>query len=507
MIGAGPGDPELITVKGLRALRACGAVIYDYLTPFELIMTLDANVAKYYVGKRSGKHTVSQEDINKLMVKLARAGQIVGRLKGGDPFIFGRGGEEAVYLKKSKIKFEIIPGITAGIAAPAAAGIPCTDRKLSSHVTFATGHKAKNKVANSVQWEALAKAESGTLVIYMGVAEMPGIIARLIDGGLSPDTPAAIIERGTLPSQRFLIASLSDIYQKARGENIKPPALLVVGEVVKLHRKLSQPKTLPLLGRRIMVTRAADQAQKIYTQLRALGAEVLPYPTIATKENHDARTWYKFTALLAGDGNRLGWLVFTSENGVRYFMNRLNKFRNDLRSLARFKIAAIGYGTAAALGKYHMKPDFMPAKATIASLALEMTKKLDLKNNLIVRVRGNLGDNRIEQSLRSAGARVLPIKVYKTYSPDWPDGFKQKLFDYPPDTIIFTSGSSAEGLFKILNRAEVKILLKNAIVASIGQATSSVLKSYKLRVAVQAKKHNIPGLIEELVKYYRKKRS
>ena len=204
LIGAGPGDPELISVKGQRFLQECDAVIYDYLTPFELIISLSPDVAKYYVGKRSGKHTITQENINKLMVKLARSGRNVGRLKGGDPFIFGRGGEEAVYLKKHKIKFEIIPGITAGIAGPAAVGIPCTDRNYASYVAFATGHKAKDKTANAVPWETLAKAKSGTLAIYMGVAEMPGIIAQLIDGGLSPHTPAAIIERGTLPSQRFL---------------------------------------------------------------------------------------------------------------------------------------------------------------------------------------------------------------------------------------------------------------------------------------------------------------
>ena len=501
LIGAGPGDPGLITVKGREILEQCHAAVYDNLIPDELIVLLPAGVERYYVGKSAGKHTLKQEEINGLLVKLASEGKKIARLKGGDPFLFGRGGEEARYLQENNIRFEIIPGITAGIAAPAYCGIPCTDREQSSFVLFVTGHKAIEKKLSSVPWEWVAQAKSGTLVIYMGVGELPNIARKLIEGGMPADIESCIIERGTFPSQRAVSATLADLPEKAKEKKIKPPAIIMIGKVASNEPLLNWHKLKPLYGLRVMITRPADQAEPLYASLRDLGAEVLPYPTIATSDFIDLTSWNKFEDILADDsGNK--WIVFTSENGVRYFLGRYISRFGDIRKLSGFKIAAIGAGTAQALDGYNLKPDFVPAKATIDSFITEFKDEIDLTKASIIRIKGNLADNRIEEGLKSIARAILPVEVYTTYVPQWPGNMRERLFKYPPDIIVFTSASTVNGFCDVLNPEEIQKLTSHAKTLSMGPSTTRAMKSSGLAISYEAEEHTIAGVVSCLKKYF-----
>ncbi len=502
LVGSGPGDPELITIKGKRLLDESDVVVYDNLVPAEHIISLSENKEKYYVGKKAKDHALSQDKINELLVKLASEGKNVTRLKGSDPLIFGRGGEEAKYLRKHNIDFEIVPGIPAVIGAAAYSGIPCTDRDSASFTIFVTGHKALEKSESSVPWPWIAQAQNGSVIIYMGVGEIENISRQLIESGMAPDKPAAVIERGTIPTQRVFVSTLENIPDTVTKENVKQPALFVLGEVVKLREYLKWFEQGPLFGRRIMVLRPADQAQDMYESLRHLGAELLPYPTIATREENDSEGWANFTNINKSDR----WLFFTSENGVRYFFNQLAKYVGDIRALGNFKIAAVGYGTARALKERNLKADFVPTKATVVSMANEMCDQIDLKEAAVVRVRGNLAEPTAEETLSKAGADIIPLTVYQTYFPDWPAGLKVKLFDFPPDVIIFSSGSTATGLCEMLSDDERHTLLDGKITVSIGPSTTKIIKSYGIDVTLEAREHNVDGLIKEVLQYYANKK-
>ncbi|UCD17332.1 MAG: uroporphyrinogen-III C-methyltransferase [Candidatus Zixiibacteriota bacterium] len=497
LVGAGPGDPGLITTKGKELLGSCQAVIYDNLVADELVISLPSEVERHYVGKRSGKPCASQEEINALMVRLARAGKQVVRLKGSDPLIFGRGGEEAKHLKTSGIKFEIVPGVTAGIAAPAYAGIPCTDRYKASFVVFVTGHRAREKSFSTVPWDWLAKAKGGTVVIYMGVGEIEKIIRRLIDNGMSPETPAAVVERGTYPSQRLVTSTLADLPDDVRAHNIRPPSIVIIGDVVDLHPMMEWLGDKPLFGKRIMVTRPGDQAQELYFLLRERGAEVQPYPTISTEEYIDSEAWKKIAKLR----EKRRWLLFTSENGVRYFLRQFFDLIGDARNLAAFNIAAMGYGSSQALSRHHLSADFVPGATTSVGLAEELSARSDIRASTVVRVCGNLESDYVAETLASAGASVIPLQVFTTIYPAWPQDFKDKLTSYPPDAIIFTSGRSVEGLFKNLTNDEAKRILANAKLVSIGPATTRYIETHGLKVALEAKTPAIPALVEELARF------
>ncbi|MEW5796954.1 MAG: uroporphyrinogen-III C-methyltransferase [Candidatus Zixiibacteriota bacterium] len=498
LVGAGPGDPDLITVKGTQLLRSCDVVVYDNLVPDELLVGLPSSVERIYVGKMVSDHSLPQDEINRLLVVLASQGKTVVRLKGGDPFVFGRGGEEAQYLAEQGVPFEIVPGVTAGIGGPALAGIPVTDRRYASSVTLLTGHGSDNDKCTSVALEALA-AVSGTLVIYMGVAELEQNVARLLESGMSPDTPSAAIERATLPTQRVITAPLGELPSRTREQNLKPPVLFVVGEVVKLREILYPRRMEPLHGLRVMVCRPADQAEWVYRTLRDLGAEVLAYPTIATEAYHDQATWERIGSLSSSKR----WLVFTSENGVRYFMHQWREGALDIRGLGEYKIAAVGFGTARALEEFMLRPDFVPTRATTAELAMQMSKKIDLDGATVVRVRGNLGDERIQRALGQAGATVIPAQVYSTVTHIWPAHLKEKLFAHPPDVIMFTSGSTVDGLVANLTPDELVRLTNGSCVVSIGPSTSDVIGKQGITVSLEAATHSIPDLIDALVSHHK----
>lgn len=500
LIGAGPGDPELITLKALRTLMQSDVVLYDSLVPDEIVVLIPSDIERIYVGKRGGKPSIPQDEINRMMVKFASEGKRVARLKGSDPIIFGRGGEEARFLKENGIRFEIIPGVTSGIAGPTYAGIPCTDREKSSSVMFVTGHKAKEKLTSTVRWDWVAQAIGSTLVIYMGVSQIDSIVGELIDSGMSPDMPAAIVERATFPTQRSFKCKLSELPEAARAHEIKAPTLFVIGEVVDLQPYMSWIEKKPLTGVRVMVLRAAEQAVDTYRMLRDLGAEVIPYPTIEIAEHTDDDAWDKFDLV----DNDYRWLIFTSENGVRFFVNQFLDRYGDIRQLALFSIAAVGSGTAKALSEFGIDPDFVPEKATVSAFANEFAQYVDLEGVAVVRVRGNLGDDTFEEIAAAEGADVLPLKVYETSYYKWPADFKDRLFEYPPDAIMFTAGSTVDGLFENLTDGEMSRLLSTAGVFSMGPSTSKKLRRRGLEVTAEADPHTIPALIDAIVAHFGK---
>lgn len=495
LIGAGPGSPDLITVRGFELLSRADTVVYDNLIPAELIVRLPETVEKIYVGKQSDRHTLPQEQINELLVRLAGEGKTVARLKGADPLVFGRGGEEADYLKTNDIPFEIVPGVTAAAGATAYSGIPCTDRRLSAWALLATGHKAADGELPTVPWEWVAQAKNGTLIIYMGVGQVKEIVASLTDGGLESDTPAAVVERATLPTQRVFTGILGELPDIVLREQIHAPALFIIGQSVTLRDRIDWFGRRPLHGKRIMVLRPADQAVMVYASLRELGAEVLPYPTIATRPSMDQQAWGKVQQFAAAER----WLVFTSENGVRYFMNQFPRIVGDLRALAQYHIAAVGVGTSRALAQYGLQADFLPDKATVAELGRQLAGKHRMEGAQVVRVEGNLSDDTIPDTLREAGAEVARLPVYETYHPRWADGFKERLLSHRPDIIMFTSGSTVNGLFEILSSEEIQVLTKDARLASIGPSTSDTLRDKGLKVAIEAKEHSLPGMIDEIM--------
>ncbi|MGD8412860.1 MAG: uroporphyrinogen-III C-methyltransferase, partial [Candidatus Latescibacterota bacterium] len=468
LVGAGPGDPDLVTLRAKYLLQNCDVVVYDSLIPYELVLTLPAEIEHHYVGKEAGRHSLPQDQINELLARLALGGKRVVRLKGGDPFIFGRGGEEARYLEERGLRYEVVPGITSGVAALAYAGIPCTDRKASSFVMFVTGHKAVESAAAGAPWEWIAGARGGTLVIYMGVSEIGVITDKLLRAGMPPETPAAAVERGTFSTQRSLTTTVSGLAGEVGRRGLRPPSLFVIGEVADYHDTIKWFEKRPLFGVRVMVTRPADQAEPLYRELRELGAEVLAYPTITTEEDLRPEDWKKMRNV----GTEERWLVFTSENGVRYFLKQWFENFGDIRGLKDYKIAVAGSGPVRALNAEHVEPDFLPSRTTMAALAEEMTRRLDLTRATVIRVRGNLGDDLLESRFEDAGAKVLSLHVHRTVYRDWPPEAREKLFAHPPDVLIFTSGSSVKGLARNLDAGELERLAEGALVASIGPSTS-----------------------------------
>jgi uroporphyrinogen III methyltransferase/synthase len=495
LVGAGPGDPDLITVRARYLLDNCDAVVYDSLIPDELLVTLPVEVDRRYVGKKTGQHSLPQEKINNLLVRLASQGKRVVRLKGGDPFVFGRGAEEAGYLREHGIPFEIVPGITSGVAAPAYSGIPCTDRTDASYVMFLTGHKAVDKVLSSVPWDWVGGAKNGTLVIYMGVAEIREIADKLLAAGMSPDLPAAAIERGTVSTQRTVTTTLSRLADEAVAADVRPPALFVIGKVVNYHETLRWYQDKPLFGVRVMVTRPSDQSAELYRELRELGAEVLAYPTIATIEDFRSDEWDALRKVTAKDR----WVVLTSENGVRYFLQQWYATIGDIRDLSAYKVAAIGDGTARALNASNIAPDFVPTAGTTDALANQMAAKLDLSNATIVRVRSNLSGDHVEKTLEKAGATVIPLCVYRSFPAKWSAATKDKLFANPPDVIVFTSGAAAGGLAENLTPEQLTKLTTGAMVISIGPTTTKRIESYGIEIGMESKVHTMASIVDDLI--------
>jgi uroporphyrinogen III methyltransferase/synthase len=500
LVGAGPGDPGLITVKGKECIEAADVIIYDYLASPALLKYARKTVELIYVGKKGGDHTLSQDRINDLIVDKAKTGATVTRLKGGDPFIFGRGGEEAEVLVKEGIAFEIVPGVTSAIAAPAYAGIPLTHRKFTSTVAFVTGHEDPDKDESSIDWAALAKG-IGTLVFFMGVKNLPIIIQQLMDHGKPPDTPVALVRWGTTPQQVTVSGTFKNIVQRVKKAGLKAPAIIVVGAVVDLRQTLKWFENRPLMGKRIVVTRARQQASDLVQMLTNSGAECLECPTIKILAPEDETPLNRAIQKLCA----YDWIVFTSVNGVTFFFERLFANKKDVRALSHMHTAAIGPATAQRLLEFGLKSDIVPETYRAESV-VEAFSKEDIKGKKILLPRAKEARPVLPIELTKMGAEVDEVIAYHTIKDlTNADILIQGLEEKTIDLITFTSSSTVKNFKELLPADRFKQLIDGVTIASIGPISAETAMDLGFDVHIVADSFTIPGLCEAIVQYYSKK--
>ncbi len=498
IIGAGPGDPGLITLKGLRSLAGADVVVYDYLASEDILRFAGKDARLIYVGKKGGDHTLPQGEINKVLVDEALRGNMVARLKGGDPFIFGRGGEEAEVLHEAGIPFEVIPGVTSAISVPAFAGIPLTHRGYTSTVAFVTGHEDPTKGKSDVDWSKLSGI--GTLVFLMGVKNLAGITRNLITGGKSPETPAALIRWGTTPEQETLTGTLADIAGKAKKQGFNPPAILVVGDVVSLRPKLDWFETKPLFGKGIVVTRPETQAGEFSHLLAAEGARVILFPTIRVVP---PESWEELDRAL-GNLERVHWIIFTSANGVRHFFWRLRETGKDIRDLKGIRICTIGPATAAAVEGMGIRVDIVPGEY-ISEGVVRAFQNVDLKGKRILLPRAEEARDVIPEGLAKLGAVVDVVTVYRTVRSESKKDVLQAFLDAGKvDVITFTSPSTVINFKSIMGSAALPEAVR---IACIGPVTAVAAKKQGFAVDIIQETFTIPGMVSALVDYFAAKRA
>jgi uroporphyrinogen III methyltransferase/synthase len=497
LVGAGPGDAGLITVKGRQCIEKSDVIIYDYLASPTLLKHAPKTAEKIYVGKKGGDHTLSQDEINALILEKAKANSIVCRLKGGDPFIFGRGGEEAEVLAAKGIPFEIVPGVTSAIAAAAYAGIPLTHRKLTATLAFITGHEDPHKEESNIDWESLAKG-IGTLVFFMGVKNLPDITQKLIANGKSPETPVALIRWGTTPGQVTVTGTLDNIAEEVKRAGLKAPAIIVIGEVVNLRQTLKWYENRPLLGKRIVVTRAREQASNLVDQLTGLGADCLEYPTIKIVPAADDKPLRDAIVRLS----EYKWIVFTSVNGVKYFFDQLFEMGKDARALGHLSTAAIGPVTAERLLAYGIKSDIIPENYRAESV-VDVFRKQDLKGQKILLPRAKDARPVLPVELRKMGAEIDEVPVYLTEKvQDDADQLIGQLESKTIDMITFTSSSTVRNFRALVPPERFKKLMDGITIAAIGPITEDTAKDLDFDVHITAESYTIPGLCEAILEYY-----
>lgn len=495
LVGAGPGDPGLITVKGLHCLEQADVIIYDYLVNKDLLNKAGKGAELIYVGKQPQAHHMPQERINALLVAKAREGKAVVRLKGGDPFVLGRGGEEAEALAAAGIPFEVVPGITAAIAAPAYAGIPVTHRGLSSSFAVVTGHAVGS--GSRIDWNRIATGVD-TLVFVMGVANLSSIATHLMENGRSPATPVALIEWGTTPKQQVVKGALADIACLAGAAHISQPAVLIVGEVVELRDKIRWFEDKPLFGRKVLVTRNKEQANPLSELLSLEGAEPLEMPTIEIEPVFNQERLDNVLSRLT----EFDWLIFTSANGVEGFFDLLHRHGLDSRELHGRKICAIGQVTASALQKYGIRPDLVPAEYSSRGI-IACFKQEGINGKRFLLPCSQITNQELLHGLSGLGAEAEPVMIYRTLPAGKGDSqIKELLINGAVDIITFTSPSTVRGLISML-AGDVDILNK-ALIACIGPVTAAAATESRLRVDVIAKKYTIDGLVTALVERYDK---
>jgi len=504
LVGAGPGDLDLITVKGLGAIRKAEVLVYDYLVPVELLSYAGKDCEKIYVGKKAGCHSMSQKEISRLIVEKARQGRLVVRLKGGDPFVFGRGGEEALAALEAGVEFEVIPGVTAGVAVPAYAGIPVTHRGITTSVTFVTGHEDPDKEGSGIDWAGLGSG-SGTLVFYMGVGRLGKIAANLIGQGRAPATPVAVIHRGTTEHQKTVIGTLENIESKVVEAGLEPPAVVVVGEVVGLRGKLDWFETRPLFGRTVIVTRSREQASEFSGLLREQGARVIELPTIGIGPGPDPQSVKKALLRLA----EYDWIVFTSANGVRIFLDALRRENLDVRAMGRAGLCAIGPATAAALEASGLKVDLVPEAYAAESVVDALGSQGDLSGKRVLLPRAEIARKVLPERLRALGALVDDIALYSTQieQPENLDQVRQQLAAGEIDLVTFTSSSTVENFAALAGGKALRAAAERTLFASIGPITSAKAEEYGLKTAIMPETYTITALSEAIRDYFSQGRS
>ena len=484
LIGAGPGDPSLITVKGQKILARADVILYDHLANDRLLDLAPEYAEKIYVGKKRAKHEMTQEEISAILVDRAQRGLTVVRLKGGDPFIFGRGGEEMEALAAAGLPFEIVPGVTTPLGIAAYTGVPLTHREHSSAVTFVTGHNVE-----AIDWSKLGAAE--TLVLFMGLVNFPAIARALIEKGRSPDTPAMAVRWATRPDQETIVGTLETLPHRISEAGMKPPATIIVGEVVALRDKFNWYERLPLFGQRIVVTRDRNQAADLANPLEALGAEALLLPVIKICEPSNPNPLDRAIARLAS----YDWLIFTSANGVRYFMDRLDHSPHDLRSL-KARICAIGPATKAAVEALHLKVDLMPQEYVAESL-VEAFATENLESKKILLPRAAIARDLVPRELTSRGAQVDVVEAYQTIAPQNLSANAQAILARNPHWITFTSSSTVTNFIAAAGREA----LTKIKIASIGPITSATLRDYQLEPTLEAQPHTVDGLVQAITAF------
>ncbi|WP_196604044.1 uroporphyrinogen-III C-methyltransferase [Pectinatus haikarae] len=496
LIGAGPGDAGLLTIKGAECIKKADIIVYDYLADKKLLAYAANGAELIYVGKQADKHTMRQEEINQLLVDKAGAGKTVARLKGGDPFVFGRGGEEALALRENGLPFEIVPGVTSAISAAAYAGIPVTHRKVAASFAVITGHEDPTRSASGINWRNLAVGID-TLVFLMGVGNLPHITKQLIANGRKPETPAALVRWGTKAQQEVLVTTVENAAADVEKHGLKPPAVFIVGDVVNLRDSLRWFDNKELFGRKILVTRAREQASKLTEGLEQYGAACVEAPVISIEDPDDD---------FAGLDNAIenistyDWIVFTSVNGVARFFERLADKKLDTRALGKAYIAAIGSSTEKELSRCGIRADVVPYDFCAEGILAELGTRIE-KGTKILIPRAKEARSVLPDELTKAGARVDVVQCYKTVTAaSSDDDIEGRLAAGEIDAITFTSSSTVTNLLKLLgNKTE---LINNAVVACIGPITAQTCRENGIKPDVVAQKYTIAGLIDAVRRFY-----
>ena len=506
LVGAGPGDPGLITIRGKELLERAEVLIYDYLASKKLLKYVPRDAEFIYAGKRGGvKHTHTQEEINQMLIDRALSGRRVVRLKGGDPFIFGRGGEEIEELAEAGIPFEIVPGVTSATAAATYAGIPITHRQYTSTVAFVTGHEDPSKKDSNIAWDKLATGV-GTIVVYMGIKNLKSITEKVIKYGRDPHTPVAVVRWASTSEQRTVVGNLENIAEIVKKNNIKPPSLVIIGEVVNLRDTINWYEKRPLFSKKVVVTRTRDQASELVHLLENYGAECIEYPTIALEPVAS----YEILDRAVAEIENYNWILFTSINAVDYFFKRLFELGKDVRDLKGPKIAAVGRVTAESLAARGIMADLLPEEFTGDGLA-ETLIKTDVKGMRVLIPRALKARETLPQSLGSAGAEVTIAPVYQNVLPTSSTGEQLKdnlhsaLQEKSVDMVTFTSSSTVRNFVALLDidtPDELQKLMSGVAVAAIGPITAKAAENAGLKVDVQPEEFTRPDLVDGIVTYF-----
>lgn len=497
LVGAGPGDPGLLTLRGRRCLEGADVVLYDHLANPVLLHYAPPEAETIYVGRCGRGAYRPQEEIHQLMLGKVQAGKSVVRLKGGDPFVFGRGGEEAEFLAEHRIPFEVVPGVTAAVAVPAYAGIPVSHRTLASTVAFVTGHEDPTKGGTVLEWPRLASVE-GTLVFLMGAKNLPTIVRRLVEEGKPSDTPVALIRWGTYPRQQTVIGTLSNIVELAEAASIQPPTVIVIGAVVKLRDRLNWYETQPLFGKRILVTRARGQASALSDLLREYGGDPLECPTI---EFLPPDSWSEADEAI-GQLESFQWLVLTSVNGVQRFMQRLWHMGRDARALHGVRVCCIGPRTAEELETFGVKADMVPVEYQAEGL-VKIMRSAGVAQQQVLIARAAEARELLPEELIRLGARVKIITVYQTTKPTGDVSSVRAMFQSKDIQVLtFASSSTVKNFCALFSGNEdLPQLLEGTTIACIGPITAKTVEQMGLQVDVVAAQNTIPHLVEALVQH------
>ncbi len=498
LVGAGPGDQGLITVRGKELIERAEILIYDYLANVKLLDLAPAGAEKIYVGKMGGEHTKTQDEINEIIVEASKRGKTIVRLKGGDPYIFGRGGEEAQELVKAGAPFEVVPGVTAGSAASAYSGIPLTHRDHTTSVAFITGHEDPNKPESTIKWDKISTG-IGTLVFYMGIKNLPNIVENLVANGRDPKTPVAVIRWGSRPQQQTVTGTLTDIVDIVRNAGIKAPAITVVGDVVSLKSELDWFETKPLFGKKVVVTRAREQASDFAAGLTDLGADVIEFPTIQTAP---PESWESLDTAISKLRD-YDWIVFTSVNGVHFFVKRLRETGHDIRSLYGVKVCAIGPKTAEAIENLGVRVDVLPNEYRAEAIITALGEK-ELSGKKVLIPRAKVAREVLPVEMKKMGAEVTIAETYVTVKPVTRRDEVRSLFkEGRIDVVTFTSSSTVTKFIEMWDSPEEALSLMNGVtVASIGPITSDTARKNGLEPTIEPAEYTTAALTKSIEDHF-----